>query len=56
MESRRPVMSTPMAVGAGLAFLVVVVVVAMVFDSPLSVFIIAALVLLAYLGMRYSSR
>jgi multidrug transporter EmrE-like cation transporter len=56
MESRRPVMGMPMAIGAGLAFVVAAVVIAKVFDSPLSVIILVAMVLLAYAVVRLNSR
>ena len=49
-------MGMPMAIGAGIAFLVAAVVIAKVFDSPLSVIILAAMVLLAYAVVRLNSR
>lgn len=49
-------MSTPAAIGAGIAFLIAAVAIAMLFDSPLSVIILAVLVLIAYAVVRRSSR
>jgi hypothetical protein len=49
-------MGMPMAVGAGVAFLILAVVIAKIFDSPLSVIILVAMVLLAYVVMRHNSR
>lgn len=56
METKRPVMSMPMAIGAGIAFVIAAVAIAKIFDSPLSVFILAALVLLIYGVVHYQSR
>jgi hypothetical protein len=56
MESRRPVMGMPTAIAAGVAFLVAAVVIAKVFDSPLSVIILAAMVLIVYAVMRVGSK
>jgi hypothetical protein len=56
MENRRSAMGMPAAVGGGIAFLIVAVVVAKIFDSPLSVIILVAMVLLTYAVVRHNSR
>lgn len=49
-------MGMPAAIGAGIVFLIVAVVIAKIFDSPLSVIILVAMVLVAYAVVRHNSR